>query len=774
MEFLDQRRTLDVLLRSGSGADVHAFLGSLDASTRAELFASRETLCWDGNEGKQSHWRFCVDNILLDHASALLQFGAPLEEPDSQSPFAVAIIMAATCRFLPILEVAVAAARSNKTLAAVMRVASPVAILPTCLQRVCTHDFAPALALLLDAGLDPAAGVAYDGYAEDSAAGQRWHATPCSTLIGYAASTGALTCLRLLHERCSHAEWKQLLSPRPRKLCASPLARAFDAGQAGAVEYLLTFHSPGGVDGPDLLPAEAIDRALVILAENAPDPTRPLQVRLAAARTAYASWDARTRAETVLALLLATHVRQEPARYATGVGSHRAAGALAGAGLVGDIISAPTTETAAVLLDAVAAADAARDPTGAADVTFVRRRLAARLLRSQAASFHHDTDSVEAMCVLLAAAAPDVSAETMASLLRRSTLLPDAVKAVRLARATTEIGVTAEACAAALNAVVASTEWWLLSRSVTRGHVMFAQIFADKGADVFATSRGWSLLCLAMHAPADRPSPMLASAPPPGADPAVAATMARGVFASSEGAHAHAIAAAAEEERLLTAALENPRSIIAGSQDKPAWNWWARSLRSALGVRWAWQRMFERDPERANAYLQPSAHGLSLKAPLSEVIATRNVRCVRFLASVGARMTAADAPHLALVCINGYEELAWALLAALPNDAAERASVLEAAVTHVGAYTAIGAVAMAVRRGLRFSQPLIEALRAAGATVPHTLLHSLCDKSAPIALPRHGHNTPLPGELARAVRWTLEHFQRILQPADSNFPMTLT
>jgi hypothetical protein len=226
------------------------------------------------------------------------------------------------------------------------------------------------------------------------------------------------------------------------------------------------------------------------------------------------------------------------------------------------------------------------------------------------------------------------------------------------------------------------------------------------------------------------------------------------MFASADAARAHAAAAAAEEERLFAAVHEDP-GVIQRIQAGPiAWQLWAHSMDSVLGSRWVWQCMCERDPKRARAYLQPSASRLRHLAPLSEAIECSAVRNVRFFTSLGARMTRYDAVYLAKSCLDGHGELSWALLDALPDDAAKRASILEA-VTSQGKHTAIAGVALAVLDGHRFSPPLAEALLAAGATVPRTLLFALCDPSA-----QDRPVTSLPGELARALRWTLEHFQR--------------
>jgi hypothetical protein len=226
------------------------------------------------------------------------------------------------------------------------------------------------------------------------------------------------------------------------------------------------------------------------------------------------------------------------------------------------------------------------------------------------------------------------------------------------------------------------------------------------------------------------------------------------MFASADAARAHAAAAAAEEERLFAAMREDPDVIQRIANGPIVWHKWADSMNSVLGVRWVWQCMCERDPERARAYLQPSANGLNLRDPISVAIHRRNVRCVRFFASLGARMVAANAANLAKSCLGGDGEFSWALLDALPDDTAKRASILEF-VTPEDGHTALAGVALAVLDGHRFSPPLAEALLAAGATIPRTLLFALCDPGA-----QDRPLTSLPGELARALRWTLEHFQR--------------
>jgi hypothetical protein len=407
-----------------------------------------------------------------------------------------------------------------------------------------------------------------------------------------------------------------------------------------------------------------------------------------------------------------------------------------------------TTEAAAeALLDALAAAEATVSRGEAVDAVTRRQRTAAHVLRTLSVS----SIAGAAQYVLVSSAAPDVEAETVAQMLRFCGFRLNPLLSLRLARATIEAAQGTEATAAALDTLLADESWELLSESVHSARVCQAQLLADKGADVFATEGERSLLCASDLGGRRLPKQV---APPPLADPIVAMAAATGEFASADAARTHAAAAAAEEERLFAALLNDPEAIQRITNRSFAWHQWSRSMNSVLGVRWAWQRMRERDPERVCAYLQPSANGLSLCDPLSVAIDGRNIRCVRFLASLGARIAAANAADLAKSCLGGDGELSWALLDALPDDAVERACILDA-VTPQGKHTAVAGVALAVLDGYRFSPPLAEALLAAGATVPHTLLFALCDPGA-----QDRAVTSLPGELARALRWTLEHFQR--------------
>jgi len=736
------RGTFDAILFNGSPEDLRAFLAPLDESTRAYLYASRNKQLRGGD---LSPLDYCICNLLADHAAVLFEYGALATASLIQKALSKAACTAALHHSVRILEVVVAAARwSQGSLTEVMRADSSQGYTaPSPLDHVFWHDFAPALGVLLDAHLGNGDTVSRPA------------------LVRSAAGCGALACLQLLHERCSRDEWTQLLTPLPGRLSESPLACAFKERMSDAFEYLLSFHSLGGADGPDLLPQEAVNSTLAILAEHAPDRRRQLQVRIDAARVAYDSWDARTQIETALALLLFSPESDRCLlTSATDSDSSRAVTALSQLGFTPsqEFLSGPQTEaTAEAVLDALAATEATESQGGAADAAIRRQLTAARVLRTLSES--SITDAVR--YVLFTSAAPIliVHDETMAKMLTFCGSVDDRALGLRLARVIVESAEATEATAVALNTRVAAGSWELLSCRVESAQVGQAQLFIHNGADVFETRDGKSLLCsnLKQRSGWLRPSQAL---PPPIADPTVAAATVSRMFASADAARAHAAAAAAEEERLFATVREDP-DVIRRIQAGPlAWEEWAISMNSVLGVRWVWQCMCERDPKRARAYLQPSASRLPLRVPLSEAIGYSAVRHVRFFTSLGARMTRHDAEYLAKSCLDGDAELSWALLDALPADAAERASILEFDTPKDG-HTAVAGVALAVLRGHRFSPPLAEALLAAGATVPHTLLFALCDPRA-----QRRPVTSLPGELARALRWALEHFKHSLESHD--------
>jgi hypothetical protein len=216
-------RAFAAILLNGSPEDLRAFLAPLDEPTRAGLCESSIE-----RRGRQlSSVEYCVDNLLADHAAILFEYGASAAASSIQKALSDAVYNAAWYRFIRILEVVVAAARSQGSLAEIMHAEYRDA---KELSNVFSADFAPALGTLLDAHLGNGDTVSRPA------------------LVRSAASCGGLACLQLLHERCSRDDWSQLLTPVPGIVRESPLAFAFGACESGAFEYLLSFHSPSGAD----------------------------------------------------------------------------------------------------------------------------------------------------------------------------------------------------------------------------------------------------------------------------------------------------------------------------------------------------------------------------------------------------------------------------------------------------------------------------------------------------------------------------------------------
>jgi hypothetical protein len=566
---------------------------------------------------------YCINEALADHVAVLFEDGASAAARTFGDAFSRAVYIAISYRCIPLLEVVVAAAQSQNCLAEIVHTFKPRQTgFDNNLYRIFSRHCAQALGILLDVGL--------------------CDTVPRSALVCSAAEHNALACLQLLRERSSRDEWSQLLT-LSGKVSASPLVRAFKERKFDAFEYLLSFHSPSGADGPDMLPQETINSALAILAEKAPNQTLPLQMRLDAARTAYDSWDARTQIETVLAFHRLPHyIGDFPQEYTVLANSSRAVAALAQFGLTPSqqlFQHEPQAEaTAEAVLDALVAAEATQSQGEPVDAATLRQQTAARLLRTLPVL------SDAATYVLLTSAAPDIQAKTVAHILYSDSYERHSALSQRIARATVEAAQATEVTAVALNRPVAES-WRLLSRRVCSGEIAQAQLLAGIGADVFVTKDRRSLLEVGLN-PSSRST--LKVTPPPIADPTVFMATASDTFASADAARAHAAAAAAEEERLFAALLKDPDVIRRISEHSTAWDVWALCMTSVLGTRWVWQCMYERDPERAHAYLHPSASGLNLGAPLLKVISKRDVRRVRFLISLGTRMTSSDAEYLVL------------------------------------------------------------------------------------------------------------------------------
>jgi len=126
---------------------------------------------------------FCISLLLPDHATVLFEYGASAAASFFKYRFFIAVNDAVAYRFIRVFEVVVAAARSQNSLEEIIRDEYHD---PRSLYRVFAADSAPALSILLDAGLGSAS-----------------FTVPRSDLVCWAAERNALACLRLLHERCS-------------------------------------------------------------------------------------------------------------------------------------------------------------------------------------------------------------------------------------------------------------------------------------------------------------------------------------------------------------------------------------------------------------------------------------------------------------------------------------------------------------------------------------------------------------------------------------------
>jgi hypothetical protein len=292
-----------------------------------------------------------------------------------------------------------------------------------------------------------------------------------------------------------------------------------------------------------------------------------------------------------------------------------------------------------------------------------------------------------------------------------------------------------------------------LSLALAVGQPALAQLYLDHGADVFVrtTLAGrktpvgvlefLSSTMKQVHTWL-RPTAAQASALPAEADQAVAIRT-NAVFASLGPAEvrAHATAAAAEEERLLAVILRDPDLTAANRNRSSAVQTWALTVSPALSIRWLRARMCEGDAVRAREYFSFT----SVRTPLDAAIDVQSPRCVRLLASFGARLSSKSAQKLISVCYAGMYELAWAMLDVLPEDAGERALLLNSEGQH-----ALAGVLRAPLAGFKFAEPLADALVAAGARFPPLIIHQLC--LAPRKQPS------FPTEAIRALRWVLKAF----------------
>jgi hypothetical protein len=339
----------------------------------------------------------------------------------------------------------------------------------------------------------------------------------------------------------------------------------------------------------------------------------------------------------------------------------------------------------------------------------------------------------------------------------------------------------------------------LLTGALRRGHFALAQLYVDRGADVFAAECGTdpglplvpSLLFSLLDREAKRPcyyrTPrhLLPSwALPAAADARVEAAFAHTAAADLDAAteRAHAAAADAEEERLLAKLLRDPSYLYRHCKGRgKLWQDWLESLLPALGARWIWDRMCERDPVRARACLSAAFDIIHesdrRRTVLEAAVDARDVRSIRFLIARGATVIHEREllQNVTTLCEEGRYEIVWAILALPPGPLLRLRSgtvftdpvsktVFSCArpfhwtETHSFAFdvavdptrrgdSRAGSLALAVTRGHRFPRGLMDELDRRGAPLPLVSAHPWLAES---------NAAEIPGESVRMLRWLLE------------------
>jgi len=200
----------------------------------------------------------------------------------------------------------------------------------------------------------------------------------------------------------------------------------------------------------------------------------------------------------------------------------------------------------------------------------------------------------------------------------------------------------------ALRLVMQTGSGELLQSALASGQLALAQLFVDSGADVFA---GHNLFLTIPCADTSTRRRLPLELLPPCANPWVEASD-DAAFAGygREKALAFATAAAVEEERLLAAVLEDPRTfqlMQKRSTTSLPLKGWLDSIQPILSLRWLWLRMHERDSVRALALL-------STDSVMSGAVKAHDARRIRFLVAHACETRPFD-------CSSGRYETAWAL-----------------------------------------------------------------------------------------------------------------
>jgi hypothetical protein len=763
LEVVLAERQLVAVLTNGTCKELLTFLNRLNEDLRETLF--RRVL----PPSDYAPLGCCIDNLDQDRMAVMCECGAPVDttfparqassynddedEALIQTPLGHAVSIGSRGHYAPVIEAVLHEARARGCLGAVMAgtfggTNREKANRNPCLKTLCEEDFAQGLALLLDAGLDPQGDISTHIIMRNLASGH--------TLVHRAARTGAISCLRLLRGRVSPAVWTAMLCDHSEEYDGAPLMLAFQRCHMQAYEFLLSFHRPGGAGGPDLLPRSLEDRALEYLAHrlSLEDPAAPSGVERA--RALKAGWDTPTWAQLCLSLNCAANIRTDPLQYTLRKGWPLAFAALNAAGFAippgktGMILSLASS---AAMVDTALTALTAAEAPGPGEEAAVRHRLAcsgpspgiSHALSKIVSWGHEHSDGARA---LLREGASLRGGPVFTSGPSSGPVL--SVIPVSFASDPAEALVAARACLqrlaeeAAIDDELKDKSFDVLGRALTYGHIALAQLYVDNGADVFACGSDGTTLFqrIYMHAATGLlpqqvvtpGSPPLATLPP-GAD----AVGADAACFNAAAARAHAMAADAEEERLLVGWLQNPCLLHRSSHKTAAWERWAREMRGALAARWLWQRMCAADPERARALTLPApAGGSALTPAMSSALKCGWHRCVRFFVSIGVPPVF-DFPEgtSAWPC---FFEFAWTMVGTLPAAAPGKGSPCAQALLET--------LFSAVRQGRRFADQLADACIAAGARVlPNALFIVSGDFQS----------AQLPGEFCRILVWFASH-----------------
>jgi hypothetical protein len=795
------QETFGCVLQHGSPADIRRLFDPLSVETRTELV---ESTSYSGL--KTSPFLFIIINCDLERLSVLLDMCTPVLtiaqvwhgtccRPDSPEectldgvnrvPGAVdaALSSAVKYRDVRLLAAVLDELRRRGALAAVIHEAQSGTNITIghALKQVIAADFAPALELLIDSGLSVGTNVS------TRAAEHRGGARPRLSMAHFAASRNALNCLRLLHARMSGRAWAQTLcavstfskTDSVAYKC-TPLGAALDFGCRETFEFLLPF-----------VPAEAVDPERASVAECAPElgvshlvaalqkaqqsqsaaGTAPHDCGAATpdltsrARAAFAGWDRATRTETRLVLR-----HDDAVEYAATHGCVRAITAFAAScpelfggttcatgAILASVLDAATAEALLrALIDTETVRQRAAAPGAAVvDKAEVRRRFASsscsssdregnvRNVRSAVQKLIWDGKGGAARVLIRNSSPPDGTRHLLAGIPVVFSRMPS--EGVLTARAYIE----AIEAGGTLPAIVARASWCLLSTALSCGCLALSQLYVDKGADVFDRSpcdrslfdalQDGYLACLptslqhfarrarADDLPAEADARLLAPNPAAVLPPRVL-----GVLAD------------AEEERLVALALRTPDALRGAptTLGTPRY-YWAVALEPALGARWLWERMSERDPARARADLD--ACGPELLAALLDRGLWQLWRLARFLVARGVPLDESHARGLRAACRAGVFEVAAALFEPLASKDAD--PLLR---NKPGNEIVLAIVEGVVTKGVPFPHALVRDLATAGACIPSTAVYTICTASS-----------KWPGSLGPALRTLLECAQAI-------------